>query len=146
MPQPGSVQRVATVQAHPRLWESVRKVNAKRVQLTPRKQELLGNFRLSVMGKVRRAPNVVLRPQVLPLNFHCSVAASRPGAPRTWITSLLKLQEADPTLDIAAVAPTSASAWRPALCVCVLPQLARCESTTPWRLSGVSWPGQRPMP
>ena len=44
---------------HPKLYESVQHIVGQRVQLPSKKDELLGNFKLSVRGSIRKAPNVV---------------------------------------------------------------------------------------
>ena len=44
---------------HPDLLDTVRRIHAKRILVTTKKEEMLGNFKLSTRGSIRRAPNVV---------------------------------------------------------------------------------------
>ncbi|CAK9040562.1 unnamed protein product [Durusdinium trenchii] len=46
-------------EVHSKLHQSVQVILGKRVQLPSKKDELLGNFKLSVRGSIRKAPNVV---------------------------------------------------------------------------------------
>ena len=100
------------LQAHPKLHQSLQSIVAQRVQLPSKKEELLGNFKLSVRGSIRKPPNVVLDSQLLTA-FHFAfpvqvVDASLFVRPvylatllRTWISSILQLQSLDSTLDVA---------------------------------------------
>ncbi len=101
------------VQAHPKLYNSLQTIVAQRVQLPSKKEELLGNFKLSVRGSIRKPPNVVLDSQLLtsrhfafPVLF-VDVSLSVPAcfslatSLRTWISSILQLQSLDSTLDVA---------------------------------------------
>ena len=101
------------LQAHPKLHQSLQTIVAQRVQLPSKKEELLGNFKLSVRGSIRKPPNVVLDSQLL-TTFHFAfpvqlVDASLFVRPvylaslllRTWISSILQLQSLDSTLDVA---------------------------------------------
>lgn len=54
---------VCCFQVHPKLFQTIQQVVAKRVQMPSKKEELLGNFKLSVRGSIRKAPNVVPGPK-----------------------------------------------------------------------------------
>lgn len=76
-------------QVHPKLHQSLQQIVAQRVQLPSKKDELLGNFKLSVRGSIRKAPNVVPAPQLcqngswsLTLPTHvCPCAPAAPSQP-----------------------------------------------------------------
>lgn len=53
---------VDPLEAHPKLHKSIQRVVAQKLQLPSKKDELLGNFKLSVRGSIRKAPNVVSGP------------------------------------------------------------------------------------
>lgn len=55
----------ALAQAHPKFFRSLQTVLAHRVQLPSKRDELLGNFKLSVRGSIRKAPNVVSEAHLL---------------------------------------------------------------------------------
>ena len=66
---PGSHSRLSCsngffLQVLPKLRDSLQSIIAQRVQLPSKKEELLGNFKLSVRGSIRKAPNVVPDPEL----------------------------------------------------------------------------------
>lgn len=54
---------VCCLQVHPKLAQTIQQLVARRVQMPSKKEELLGNFKLSVRGSIRKAPNVVPGPK-----------------------------------------------------------------------------------
>lgn len=51
------------MQVHPKLHQTIQVIFAQRVKLPSKKEELLGNFKLSVRGSIRKGPNVMSGPQ-----------------------------------------------------------------------------------
>ena len=52
------------VQVHPRLLQSIRSIHANRIMVLNKKEEMLGNFKFSTRGAIRRAPNIMFRSQL----------------------------------------------------------------------------------
>ena len=55
----GTQPRIRFSQVHPDLLNTVRRIHAKRILVATKKEEMLGNFKLSTRGSIRRAPNVM---------------------------------------------------------------------------------------
>jgi hypothetical protein len=100
--------QICFCQIHPKLLESLQKVVAQRVQLPSKKDELLGNFKLSVRGSIRKSPNVMPGAQMF-RSWNMLTCSSILGPVEnppwillsSWISSILQLQALDPSLDVS---------------------------------------------
>ena len=53
---------LTSCKAHPKLLDSIRKIHAVRVWVSSKRDEMLGNFKHSVRGSIRKAPNIMPGP------------------------------------------------------------------------------------
>lgn len=75
---------VDPLEVHPKLHKSLQRVVAQKVQLPSKKDELLGNFKLSVRGSIRKAPNVVSGPHFTSVVACHQIKHSCWGSTNAW--------------------------------------------------------------
>lgn len=46
-------------QVHPKLLETIKKIHCRKILLASKREEMLFNFKLSVRGSIRKAPNIM---------------------------------------------------------------------------------------
>ena len=96
-------------QEHPCLWDSCTRISGYRVHLSSKKPELIGNFAWALLEAFADLPTWCWQP-----SLSCSCPCGTSIGPmkqltrwlRTWLTSVRRLQEADNSLDVAALAVT----------------------------------------
>ena len=91
------------------MLEPMRAIWVQPIQCVSKREEMLGNFKLSVRGSIRKAPNV------MNLGLQCSVVTQSQfhvkkdsihsiNLLRTWVTRIANLKLHEPALDVAELA------------------------------------------